>query len=105
MHELNLSVNREPVGVYVPKVHEDADHDARFMEVFVFLNFLNNYDTAVGRSNYDIVCVILLEISDRTTEEIYDDTIDCNCDYCETIEWNVGLERTPQYDTDRYNEH
>jgi hypothetical protein len=105
MYELYLAVNREPVGVYVPKVHEDADHDTRLMEVFVLLNFLNYDDATICRSYYDIVCVLLLEISNRTTEEIYDDTIDSNCNYSKTIERNVGLEGTPQYYTDCYDEH
>jgi hypothetical protein len=105
MHELYLTVNREPVSVYVPKIHEDAYHDTRLMEVFVLLNFLNYDDTTVGGSHNDIIRIILLEISDRTTEEVYDYTINCNSDYCKTIERNVGLEGTPQYYTDCYNEH
>ena len=105
MYEFYLAINREPVGMHVEKAHEDTYHDTTLMEILVLVNFLNHNDATISRSNNDIFRVILSEIADRTTEEVYNDTIYCREDNSKAIKWNVGLERTPQYDTDCNNEH
>ena len=70
MHEFHSAVNRKPVRMDIEKTHEYAYHKTLFMEILVFVNFLYDHDTAVGRCHNDVLCVFLRKISDRAAEKV-----------------------------------
>ena len=52
VHELDLAIDREPVGMNIQRTHEDANHKTLVMEILILFGFLNNYNLAVGRCYY-----------------------------------------------------
>ena len=69
VHELNPSVNGEPVGVDVEQAHEDAYHEALVVEVFCFFHFLYDNNLSVGRSHDNLVGLAFKE-SFGASEEV-----------------------------------
>ena len=69
-HFLDGAVYGIPVSVYVDQTHEDRNHQATVVKIFVFLDFFNNYNFPVGRGYYDLFSV-LTEKANWAAEEIY----------------------------------
>ena len=74
------ALDGNPVGVYVEKAHKDADHQAAVVEVFVFVNFLDNNDLTICRGNHNALCVITDKATYGALEEIEDYQIDYDAD-------------------------
>ena len=55
--------------MYIQRTHKDADHQAFFVEILMFVNLLNDNDLTVGRCHHQIIR-IAIEIAYRTTVEI-----------------------------------
>ena len=67
---LDCALHGHPVGVDIEQAHEDADHHAAVVEVFVLFDFLHHYDFAVGRCYDDIRRILGFETSYGAAEEI-----------------------------------
>ena len=48
----------EPVGMNIEKTHENANHQATIMEIFVLIYFLNNDNFAVSGSDNYLFCFV-----------------------------------------------
>ena len=69
LHELHLTIDREPVGMDIQRTHEDGDHQALVVEVGVLLSLFDHNDLSVGRG-HDQFLRVAIKIADRTTIEI-----------------------------------
>ena len=69
LDEFHAAVDGKPVGVYVPRTHEDADHQSFVVEISVFLHFFNHYNLAVGRSHHRTLG-IAVEVANRAAVEV-----------------------------------
>ena len=89
MHHFYLAVYRKPVGMYVEETHEDADHDAFLMQVFLFHHLFYYNHFAVGRGYHKLVGinVVLSEFAYRTAEEV-----ECNTPY-RTEKYGIHVKR------------
>lgn len=61
------------------------------MEIFVFIDFLDNDDFSIGGC-YDNLFSVLSEETDRTSEEIHHQQIDCYTRYCYHIKWYFAID-------------
>ena len=68
-HQLHLTVDRKPVGMYVERTHEDGDHQSFVVKILMFLDILYHHDFTVGRCYYHMLG-IAIKIADRTTVEV-----------------------------------
>jgi hypothetical protein len=75
VYGLHLSINGEPIGMYIEQAHKDADHQTLVVEILCLFYFLNDHHFAIGGSHYDTLCVISGKIANGTAEEIQHDTI------------------------------
>ena len=96
VYMFHMPVNGKPVGVNVEKTHEDAYHDALFMKILVFIHFFYDYDTAVGRCHNDVFGIFLGKVSDGTTEEIDNHTVQSHCHGYEEPERYLVVKTAPQ---------
>ena len=94
-HELHSPIYRKPVGMDIGETHENAYLDTPIVEIFVFINFLDDYDLAIGRCNYNFVGIIHFEIPYRTLVEIDSDGINCTEDQYKNPKWPLCIERKP----------
>ena len=77
LYLLNKSIYRIPVGVNVRKRHKYGNHLPPVVEIFVFLDLLNNDHLSIGRS-YDKIFRFTFKAAYGTTEEVDDNRIDDN---------------------------
>ena len=95
VNELESTINRKPVGVYIEETHKNRYHHPFVVEVCVFFYFFNNHDLTVGRSYDDLIGFIFTEISDGALIKVYDDGIG-RSQYHETYaERNLRVENEP----------
>jgi len=69
-NSLYCSVYRKPIGMYVPKTHEDGDHDTTFVEILILFYFLYNNDMSIGWSYYNLLGIFAIKIADRTAIKV-----------------------------------
>lgn len=69
----------KPVGMDIGDAHEDRDHQATVVEVFILLHFLYDYDASVCCSNHGLVH-LSAELTDGTTEEVDSHQIERHAD-------------------------
>jgi hypothetical protein len=56
--------------MHVERTHKDRNHQAAVVEIVGLFDLLNNHDSAVGRSNYDTLCILTRKAAGRATEEV-----------------------------------
>ena len=95
LHEFHLSVNGEPVGVYVPKTHEDGNHQSAVVEVGRIVHLFNNHNLAICRCHHQVVGVFDIQVSYWTSVEVEYDTIYRTKDYYENPERNLVVNGAP----------
>ena len=95
VHELHLAVDGKPVCVNIPQTHEDAYHQTAVVEILVLLYFLDYDNAPIGRSDYNLLCILAVEIADRTAIEINDNTINGVKDGEENPKWDFRVEYVP----------
>ena len=95
MHQFNLPIYGEPVGMYIPQTHKDTDHQSFVVEIFVFFHFLDDHHLTVGRSNHEFFGILIRIITDGTTEEIHNDSINHTENDRKDPEWDFRLKTIP----------
>src|SRR3712207_8468706 len=70
VHELYLSVYREPVGVHVEEAHKDRNHDTLLVKILIFHHLFYHYNLSIGRGYHHIVGILAAEIAYGATEKV-----------------------------------
>ena len=105
VHAFHTPVDGKPVGVHVEKAHENGYHEARLVEILVFLHFFHHHHLAVGRGHHDFLNKVLVKITYRATEEIEQYAVYHSHHRYKTPKRYLGVKTPPQQDGDgNYNE-
>ena len=96
VNRLHLPIHRKPVGVDIEKAHENRNHQPSVVEIFRFLDFLDDNDLSVGRRDNDSLRVFLRKIANRTAEEIDDNGVCRTENHDEQPEPNLRVEPPQQ---------
>ena len=68
------SVDGVPVGMDIGDAHEDGNHEAAVVEIFVFIDFFDDYDCAVSGCD-DYAVGVAAKDADGASEEVDHDEI------------------------------
>ena len=74
LDHLHNALYWKPIGMNIEERHEDTNHYATVMKIFIFLNFFYHYDFTVSTC-YHIILRLARKYTDGTTEKIDNNAI------------------------------